>query len=395
MKWEKEFSTLHAEILGHLDDPRLTLSRVALHPLADDSCFTDVALRIYEFQKRHNSFYRRYVELTGTPKPQSWREIPAVWTNAFKRARVATFPKGRTIACFRTSGTTEGEGGVHEFCDLELYRRAALSFFRTALLPDDVRQKMLFLSPPPADAPHSSLIFMFESVRKAFGATGSRYFFRNDALDTNALCRSLSNACRTGEPLFLLGTAFAFAYLLQDLDKRQLRFQLPPGSRIMETGGFKGRVKEIPRDEFYFQLQHALGIPRSHIVNEYGMTELSSQFYYCGLALTLAGRRIPASAMSVKVCPPWTRVLIVDPETGREVQVGAQGLIRIYDLANLGSVVAIQTEDIGVRRRDGFEILGRAPLAPPRGCSLDAERLILGESSHETIAIRKSRSRTS
>jgi len=101
-----------------------------------------------------------------------------------------------------------------------------------------------------------------------------------------------------------------------------------------------------------------LGVSRENIICEYGMSELSSQAYDTG------------SRSRVFRFPPWARVQIISPETGREVAEGETGLIRILDLANVYSVAAIQTEDLGILRGDGFELVGRAPRAEPRGCSL-------------------------
>ena len=142
-----------------------------------------------------------------------------------------------------------------------------------------------------------------------------------------------------------------------------VQFNLPFGSRIMETGGFKGRVRELSRGDFYPILSEAFGIPAFNIVNEYGMTELSSQFYDRSL-------RDQASS-DWKAGPEWCRAICVDPETGDEVPVGEPGLIRIVDLANVGSVIALQTEDVGIAAADGsFRVLGRVGQAQLRGCSL-------------------------
>ena len=144
----------------------------------------------------------------------------------------------------------------------------------------------------------------------------------------------------------------------------------------METGGFKGRTREIGRDDFYEQLTRAFGIPASHIVNEYGMTELSSQFYDLSLIEGKPSRR--------KNVPPWTRVLAMDPATGKPVPDGTHGLLWILDLANVGSVLALQTEDVGIVHSDGtFEVFGRVKAAEPRGCSLAAEEL-LGQSGQSS-----------
>jgi len=378
MSWQKEYAALHAELLDHLRWPGRTLKDFRSHPLQQDQVFSELALRLYAFQVRHNRFYGAFVRAAGAADPGSWRDIPPVWTTAFKRARVAAFPQRMCTQYFLTSGTTEAESGLHEFCDPDLYAAGALAYFRAALLADGQRLRMHILTAAPREAPHSSLVFMLDRVRKAFGRPGSRFYLRRGRLATDALVRELRRAEAEGEPVFLLGTAFAFVALLEALAASRLCLRLAAGSRIMETGGFKGRVREVPREEFYGMITAALGVPRTHIVNEYSMTELSSQCYDAGFAQLLAGVRLPLSRLSVKATPPWMRVLVVDPHSGREVEPDERGLIRIYDLANLGSVVAIQTEDIGVRRREGFEVLGRVAAAPLRGCSLDAENVVSG-----------------
>ena len=389
MKRLEQYWSLHEEIKAHLSWPATDLFDYSGHPLANDQTFNQLALKIFDFQLAYNPLYRRYAQIVKATEPATWREIPALWTTAFKRGRVATFPASERTAYFCTSGTTEKESGVHEFRDLDLYRQGALSFFRCATLPDCSRIKMLSLTPSPSEAPHSSLVFMIHQVQKRFGTKGSDYFLKNERLDEASLLRVLNNICKDQVPVFLLGTSFAFVYLLEALQRRKLRLVLPPQSRIMETGGFKGRVREVPKREFYAALQNSLGIPRSHCINEYGMTELSSQFYDMGFAFVVKGRHLAENKWTFKACPPWTRIMIVDPWTGKEVPRGHRGLIRIYDLANVGSAVSIQTEDVGVQHHEGFEVLGRIQSAPPRGCSLDIERIVAGEKGNEAITVRE------
>ena len=121
----------------------------------------------------------------------------------------------------------------------------------------------------------------------------------------------------------------------------------------------------LPKAELHALIARQLGVAPRHIVCEYGMSELSSQAY------DSAGHP-PTSTLHSRAFrfPPWARVQIISPETGREVADGETGLIRIFDLANAFSVAAIQTEDLGTRRGEGFELIGRAQLAEPRGCSL-------------------------
>ncbi|HKW29188.1 MAG TPA: hypothetical protein VJT54_07625 [Verrucomicrobiae bacterium] len=165
------------------------------------------------------------------------------------------------------------------------------------------------------------------------------------------------------EPVILLGTAFSFVHLLDDLGERDLRFQLPPGSRVMETGGYKNRSRAMPKDELHALITARLGVTTENIICEYGLSELSSQAYDGEMWRAKGGVRNFHF-------PPWARAQIISPETAREAADGETGLIRLFDLANIFSVAAIQTEDLGVRRGGDFELIGRAQAAEPRGCSL-------------------------
>jgi hypothetical protein len=219
---------------------------------------------------------------------------------------------------------------------------------------------------------------MMGVVVKEFGAPESGFYVERGALCVERLVRALREAERAKQPVFLLGTAFAFIHLFDHCGANNLRFEMAEGSRAMETGGFKGRSREIPKTELYEMFETFLGIPPSLVVNEYGMTELSTQFYDQTLR---EGRQTDR-----KAAPPWSRVLIIDPNTGREADEHkrgpsprrsgfghAGGMIRICDLANLWSMMCIQTEDLGIANGNGFEILGRAAGAEVRGCSLNAE----------------------
>jgi hypothetical protein len=136
----------------------------------------------------------------------------------------------------------------------------------------------------------------------------------------------------------------------------------------METGGFKGRSRELTRDELHGAITMRLGVPRARIVNQYGMCELGSQFYEASLRTGVA--------TDVKVVPPWVRTRVVDPATLRDVAKGGTGVLVHYDLANTGSVLAIMTSDLGVIVDGGFRVLGRLSGAEARGCSLAADALL-------------------
>jgi hypothetical protein len=215
---------------------------------------------------------------------------------------------------------------------------------------------------------------MFETVRRRFGAPASVFvgtLARDRAwtLNFDAALAVLRQAVANQQSLLLLGTAFSFVHLLDALAEHNLRFELPPGSRVMETGGYKGRARALSKTDLHSFITQQLGIPPAHIVGEYGMSELSSQAYDWSIRHRASGIRHLKRLFRF---PPWARALIISPETNRPVAEGETGLLRIFDLANVFSVMAIQTEDLAVQRGEGFELIGRAARAEPRGCSLMA-----------------------
>jgi hypothetical protein len=332
-----------------------------------DAEFNELAQAVFAFQFAHNAVYCAYCEqLKLTPSTVThWKDVPAVPTSAFKDFTITCFPVGEAVAEFHTSGTTADKSGKHFFKTLELYDAAIRPNFAAHLLPDNMRLPMLILTPSPAEAPHSSLVHMMGRVVTDFGGPGSGFYVEHEALCVERLVHALRETEQARQPVFLLGTAFAFVHLFDHLAEKDLSFELPDGSRVMETGGFKGRTREMTKPDLYALFKRWLGILPARVVNEYGMTELSTQFY--------DQTQREGCQTDKKLPPPWSRVLIIDPRTGREASKGEHGLVRVFDLANLWSAVCVQTEDLGVACDGGFEILGRASGAEVRGCSLNAE----------------------
>ena len=333
----------------------------------DAARFGALALRLFAFQFEHCPPLRRFCEGRGrTPESvDDWRDIPLVPTGAFKELALRCFPAEQTLRTFTTSGTSAARPGALHLDTLELYEASLLPSFRRHLLPDVGRIRLLVLGPPPDEAPESSLSHMFGCVVDVLGAPGSGFYLSRGGLETERLVDALRQAA---EPVALCGAAFAFVHLLDALEQGGVRLALPAGSRVMETGGFKGRSRESSRDALDAQIEERLGIGPARVVNQYGMTELGSQFYDSVLREPDARRR--------KLAPPWTRVRILDPETGSDARPGEIGAIAVYDLANTGSVLAVQTADLGRQRDDGFELLGREPGAEQRGCSIAIDELI-------------------
>ena len=305
--------------------------------------FEDWILEAHQFQRAHNTAYRNFC--SGFPEPSCWQEIPSVPVSAFKSAGLRSFAEEKTIRTFETSGTTGGSPGRHHFCSLSLYEQAAAQGWAGAGLPS---KNVVAIIPDAVGAPHSSLSQMASWLVPPDG-----FFFNR----REELLACLEEA---DKPV-IFGTALAFLDFFEWMNGR--RIVLPVGSLAVETGGYKGTRREMPKSDLYGLFQERLGLPPESVWNEYGMTELSSQFYTNGL-----GR--PHRA------PPWARGLVVSPSTGIEVGEGETGILKIFDVANLGSVCAIQTRDLAIRRGQDFELIGRDPAALPRGCSLAADELL-------------------
>ena len=313
--------------------------------------FNSLALEVHRFQRRWNQPLANFC--ATRPEPGDWREIPAVPQSAFKHFRLSVAPPELVTKTFHTSGTTGETFGSHEFIDTRLYDASVRAGWRRLGLPEWAR---VVLIPHPAHAPRSSLSHMMSALEPLASETcwglDARGRLRDDLTESLAA---------RAEPVAVLGTALAFLNLFDHLGTKRL--PLPPGSFAMETGGFKGSGREISKRDLYGKFGDFLDLAPDAVLNEYGMTELSSQFYARGLGAPHTGA-------------PWVRAVVFDPETGGEVAVGGAGVLRIFDLANLGSGLAIDTQDLAIRRENGFELLGRDPAALPRGCSrLTDERM--------------------
>jgi hypothetical protein len=345
------------------------------HAPPDDAEFDALARAVFAHQYACNAPYRAYCGRRGaTPESVArWTDIPAVPTDAFKAAALVCGNPASAAAVFRTSGTTQGRErrGTHYVADLALYDAALRAGFAAHLLPDGARPVIVSLVPSPDDLSDSSLSHMIGEVMRDFGAPGSGWFVSADGgIAHERLRDALRTAEEEGTPVCIPGTAFAFVHWLDALAAAGERYRLPEGSRVMDTGGFKGRSREVTRDELYATIEDRLGIAPAWCVNEYGMTEMSSQFYD-----GVAGSALPPG-QRLHVGPAWVRTQAADPETLDPLPHGEIGVLRHYDLANLNSVMAVQTADLGFTTPAGFRVLGRAQGAEARGCSIAMDELL-------------------
>ena len=350
---DRESLTLDAQILRFIEKHRKTK--------APDADFQALALKVFQYQFRRNLYYQKFcaLEKKSPQNVNNWKDVPAMPALAFKELVLTSFAPRARVRVFHSSGTTREIKAAHFFDTLRLYERSLLPVFEKNLLPGGGKYSFYFLMPPAKEAPHSSLSYMMDAVNRRFARGRGKFYVKKDVPQ---FARLMADLKKEKGKAMVLSTAFALKGFLDFLAAKKTRFGLVRGSRLMETGGFKGRIKEISKKALYAQCSSRLGISAKDCVSEYGMTELSSQMY-AGPSGRFAG-------------PAWLRTLVVDPRTGKEAKKGSAGLLRHVDLANRGSVMAVQTEDMGRAVGDGFELLGRAKGSELRGCSLSYEEFV-------------------
>ena len=336
---------------------------------ADDEAFNAMALRVFGYQFEHNAPYRRFCQQRGRTARtvKDWRDIPAVPINAYKDLTLSCCAPEDAAAVFMTSGTTKG--GLRGKChhpDLRVYDASMMTHFRERFMAGRDKTRIGILFPDESMMPNSSLAHYLALAKREFGAADSHGLIGPDGLDTDTLYAALDHAETSGEPYALLGATYSFVHLMDAMQDTGRSAKLPAGSRILDTGGFKGPSRELDMDDFYAQLSAAFGVQRRDCINMYGMTELSTQFYDNGNVV------VP----SVKSGPHWIRSRIINPLTGAELPRGDTGVIVHCDLAHFNCVSTILTEDAGIAVDGGFLLLGRVQGAEAKGCSMAVDAFL-------------------
>ncbi len=311
--------------------------------------FGPLALEVFHFQYEHNAVYRRFCQSLGWgPGDVSQLEdIPFLPVELFKSRRVVSF-SGSERLVFESSGTGGGGASRHFVFDPEVYRHSYMQGFRFFYgEPSDYC--ILALLPSYLERQGSSLVYMASGLIEASGHPLGGFYLS----DLHRLSGTIGELMATGQRLLLLGVSFAL------LDLAAAHPMPLHNAIVMETGGMKGRRREMVREELHGILCHAFSLEKIH--SEYGMTELFSQAYSAG------GGRF--------ACPPWMRVLVrEDNDPLAYAAAGRAGGINVVDLSNLYSCSFIATQDLGRLLPGGqFEVLGRFDHSDVRGCNLMVE----------------------
>jgi hypothetical protein len=327
--------------------------------------FDAFACELARYQREHAPGFARLCAARGVTELHVADDIPPVPTDAFKLTDVGTVRASEATVTFQTSGTTLGARGRHRIRDVSTYDRAAVAFGRHWLARDlPPGSPVVVLG---AWTPDSSLSHMCRRFVEAFGDGSPCWLLDDDVFDLDTFDQRVASALTHDRPMLVLSTSFALVHFLDALGDTP--FPLPRGSRVMQTGGYKGKSREVPAAQLRVDVARTFAIDPRAVVAEYGMTELSSQFY----ERTLFD---PDAAPGIYTEPPWARVVPVDETTLEPVPEGEVGIAKIIDLMNVDSAVAILTQDQVRRVPGGFELLGRAPGAPARGCSIAIDELM-------------------
>lgn len=324
-----------------------------------DGQFDALALALFRLQAEQVPTLKHLCKARGINPEEirSWQEIPAIPTTAFRDFEISSLDSSERTTVFHSSGTTSTKPSRHwhDSASLKLYHDSLIPSFREHLGDDDFQ--FISLTPPPTAAPNSSLVHMMDAVSRG----QCRFLGKATPEGWDIPQETQKPAWFESSPVCLMGPAYGF---VQWFDYLTEKAPLPNGSVVMETGGYKGRTRELPKAQLHRMICNTLDVSPNQIVSEYGMCELSSQAY-----------DLTAGATSRRNFhfPPWAKSLVIDGETGTIASQGKTGLLRIIDLANVRSVIGVQTQDLAVQHEDGFELIGRASNMEARGCSLNLE----------------------
>lgn len=314
--------------------------------ITDYEEFKNKALQLFHYQVVHNPVYRAFCQhlSTNISEVTSLEDIPFLPIAFFKSKKVISGTSTKPTV-FTSSGTTGTTPSQHFVKDIELYQKSYRKAFALFYGPPEA-YCILALLPSYLEREGSSLIYMAQDLIDQSGHPDSGFYLK----DLVGLTKKIALLEQQKTKILLLGVSFALLDLAEHFQGKLNH------TTVMETGGMKGRRKEMIRPELHGIVKQSFGLSAIH--SEYGMTELLSQAYSAG--------------GGIFKCPPWMKVLCRDPEDPRSAQtIGRTGGLNIIDLANMHSCAFIATQDLGKVYQDGsFEVLGRFDHAELRGCNL-------------------------
>lgn len=334
-----------------------------------ENVFNDYCLRMFSLHYQVNPIFREFCDAKKV-KPgdiDRWQDVPMVYNDVFKTHLVASFPLEKSVMACLTGGTTSLTQRGRIFRD-EDGKRLVFTANRVMtgsyLFPDfeaGRRCRILILAPSPEMAPSMGMAIGMDQTRQHFGAPDSMFLLAKSGILVNDLLKALREAEASGVPIALIGATSAYVYFFQACRRKKMKFCLPPGSRICDGGGYRGRFGEVKREDYYAMVQEILGIPNSHCVNVLGEAETATNLFDDSLRRYAKG--MPPRQRTRPV-PPWSRVLAMSIDELKPLPDGEIGLLAHWDLANVPTVLAVITDNLGYTTDNGqgCEMVGRAKI---------------------------------
>lgn len=355
----EERARLTEEVLGY----------IAAGVDAEVPDFNGSCLRMFRMQYELNPIFREFCDAKKV-RPgdvSDWREVPLVYNDMFKTHLVTSFPVENAVIGCLTGGTTSLTQRGRIFRDEDgkkLVFGANKRMTGAYLFPDfeeGRRCRILILAPSPEMAPSMGMAIGMEQTRTHFGTPDSQFLLGRTGIDVNGLLKALRESEASGVPLAIIGATSAYVYFFQACKRKKLSFRLPPGSRVCDGGGYRGRFGPVSRADYYAMVQEVLGVPESHCVNVLGEAETATNLFDDALRRQVKG--LPPRQRTRPV-PPWSRVLAMDIDTLKPLPDGKVGLLAHWDLANVPTVLCLITDNLGYTTDDGrgCEMVGRAKL---------------------------------
>ena len=322
------------------------VSKDLIFNITSEASFNAAALAVFKHQFEHNSVYRSFCDLLykHPSEVKTVEQIPFLPIQFFKSHTVVSNSKSAD-ATFTSSGTTGSIVSKHFVSDLEIYKQSFRRGFKSFYGAIE-EYTVLALLPSYLEREGSSLVYMANDMITQSNQPESGFYLH----DLEALKNTLLKLEAKRQKTLLIGVSYA---LLDLIEAHSFKLK---HTTVMETGGMKGKRKELVKSELHTIVKHGFGVDKIH--SEYGMTELLSQAYSKGDGIFKA--------------PAWMKILTRDPEDALSIQpIGKSGGVNIIDLANINSCAFIATQDLGKIHSNGtFEILGRFDESDIRGCNL-------------------------
>ena len=341
---------------------KITLKREILDSLKNMDFDEEIFVNVFKFQYENNEVYRKFCDFLGKDKRnvKEIKDIPLMPVRFFKRYEIKTF-RGKPKLSFISSGTSEGIRSKSFYKDIEFINKSILTSFEYFLLPDNIRTNFYIFFEPFEIRKTSSLSYMLSLVSENFSKKTYFIYNKNQYID------ALKKLSKENKPALILGTTISLYDFMNFLKEKDSFLYLEKGSRIMDTGGWKGRSISVRGSVLLKMYKKYFNVPETHVINEYGMCELASQFY----DITLRKFLFKEKRARYKYSLPFLKFRIINDE-GKDDR---KGLVGVIDLFNLETCSFLLTPDMGKKKGKGFEIIERVD-DELRGCALISEEIL-------------------